>query len=152
MNPTRQGGSTIRSSSSPIAKVVTSFVGVESMTRQDQAALVNINNIYKKTQQGQMPLASSKLPTFGDFSDVGTYDVILERIQEATDAFYALPSETRAEYNNDPKVYYEKVTEQAKADYDAGQLAKAKLAEKEAYSKKVAEAKELLGINEEKDT
>ena len=151
MNPTRIGSQVIRSSATPIDKVVTSFVGVESMTRQDQAELVNINNIYKKTQQGQFPLASSKMPTFGEFFDVGTYDVILEKIQEAKDAFFALPSETRAEYNNDPTVYYEKVTAEAKANYDAGEAAKAKLAEKEAYAKKVAEAKDLLGIDDEKD-
>lgn len=118
MNPNRIGAPEhlFRSASTPISRVTTSFEGVESMTRQDQAEACNINNIYRKTQQGQLSLMSNKAPTFGDFSDVGTYDTILESINEANEAFMALPSEVRKLYNNDPEMYYEKVTEGAIAD------------------------------------
>ncbi|AXL15380.1 internal scaffolding protein [Microviridae sp.] len=149
MNPTRDGSLTFRSAVSPICRIQTSFVGVDSMTRQDQAEMVNINNIYRKTQQGQLSLVASTPPTFGDFSDVGTYDSILESISKAKEAFMALDSETRKEYGNDPAIYYEKVTTEARAKYDAGIAAKAKLQEKEDYAKKVAEAKSLLGLKEE---
>lgn len=119
MNPTRTGSSAPRSAATPIERIQTSFVGVVSMTRQDQADMVNINNIYKKTQQGQLSLSSHKAPTFGDFSDVGTYDVILESINAADEAFMELPSDVRKEFNNDPALYYEKITDGAIADAKA---------------------------------
>ncbi|AXL15527.1 internal scaffolding protein [Microviridae sp.] len=149
MNPTRSGGIEVRTAQSPITRYQTSFIGVESMTRQDQAEMVNINNIYKKTQQGQLSLVSGTPPTFGDFSDVGSYDVILEAINNAQEAFMDLPSEVRKEYNNDPAVYYEKVTAEAQSSYDKAQSEKALRLKAENEAKAVTDAKSLLGIENE---
>ncbi|AXL14508.1 internal scaffolding protein [Microviridae sp.] len=149
MNPTRSGGIEVRTAQSPITRYQTSFIGVESMTRQDQAEMCNINNIYKKTQQGQLSMVSGKAPTFGDFSDVGTYDVILESISAAQEAFMELPSDVRKEFNNDPAQYYEKVTEGAIADAKA--KAQALKAEKQAAAEAQAlsDAQALIAKNEQ---
>ena len=151
MNPTRKGVNSFRSTATPIERVQTSFIGVDSLTRQDQAEMVNINNIYRKTQQGQLTLVASTPPTFGDFSDVGTYDTILETMNAAQEAFMALPSEVRKEYNNDPSVYYEKVTQKASEDAKAKAQAIATKEKAEAYQKQIAEAKSLLGLENESD-
>ena len=151
MNPTRTGEFLIRSALSPVPRYQTSFKGVESMTSREQKDLVNINNIYAKTQRGEIVLGASVLPTFGDFSDQGTYDEILQRITEAKDAFFALPSEVRKQYNHDPETYYKEVMKEAKDNYDAGIAAKEALQAKEDKAKEIARARELLGINEDKD-
>ncbi|AXL15531.1 internal scaffolding protein [Microviridae sp.] len=151
MNPTREGSTVFRSALSSIDRVQTSFIGVDSMTRQDQADMVNINNIYRKTQQGQMSLVASKAPTFGDFSDVGTYDQILESISSAKEAFQDLPSDVRKEYNNDPALYYEKVTNKVSEDAKAKAEALAAKEKASAYQKQIAEAKSLLGLQNESD-
>ena len=78
----------------------------ESMTRQDQADAVNINKIYAKTQRGEIVLANNVMPTFGDFSNIQSYDSMLESIMEAEEAFMQLPSEERAKYGHDPANYY----------------------------------------------
>ncbi|AXL15535.1 internal scaffolding protein [Microviridae sp.] len=151
MNPTREGETLFRSALTPIARIQTSFIGVESMARQDQAEMVDINNIYRKTQAGQMSLVASTPPTFGDFSDVGTYDQILESISSAKEAFQNLPAEVRKEYNNDPAVYYEKVTTKLSSDAEAKAKAIAIKEKAEAYEKQIAEAKSLLGLQNESD-
>ncbi|AXL14513.1 internal scaffolding protein [Microviridae sp.] len=151
MNPTRNGSTTHRSVASPIERIQTSFIGVDSLTRQDQAESCNINNIYRKTQQGQLSLVASTPPTFGDFSDVGSYDTILESISAAKEAFMDLPSEVRKEYNNDPSVYYEKVTSEAASNAKAKAQAIDAQEKAQAYQKRIAEAKSLLGLQNESD-
>ena len=109
----------------PLERLQTVIRG-ESMTRQDQADEVNINHIYDKTQRGEIVLASGVMPTFGDFSQEITYDVALEKIMEAEEAFASLPAIERKKYGNDPRNYYEsvmsdaekKVKAQAKAEAD----------------------------------
>ncbi|AXL15384.1 internal scaffolding protein [Microviridae sp.] len=147
MNPTRSGAVEARSACDPIARVVTSFIGVDSMTRQDQADMVNINNIYQKTQQGTLSLVAKNPPTFGDFTDVGTYDVVLEAINKAQDAFMALPSDVRKQYNNDPKVYYEETMKDAVSTAEANALAKADAEKAEADAKALADAQALVSKN-----
>lgn len=148
MNATRQGANYFRRSSDPIERLQTIMTGTVSLTRQDQAEMVNINNIYQKTQQGSLTLVSGNPPTFGDFSDIGNYDQILETISTARQAFMDLPSETRKLYNNDPAVYYEKVTNEA-TEADLKIKAKA-TQEKQALAHKnsIIEAKKLLNIDE----
>lgn len=151
MNPTRTGANEhplFRTAASAINRVLTSFEDVESLTRQDQAEMVNINNIYKKTQQGSLSLVASNPPTFGDFSDVGTYDQILETISEAKEAFMALPSEVRKEYNHDPSIYYEKITAERSKQEEETQNALLLESQAEAHKKSVTKAKKLLNIEE----
>ena len=116
----------------------------ESMTRQDQADEVNINHIYDKTQRGEIVLASGVMPTFGDFSQDITYDVALDKIIEAEDAFRSLPAAERKKYGNDPRNYYESVM----SDVEKKAKAKAQAqADKEASEKLEADkskARELL--------
>ena len=109
----------------------------ESMTRQDQADLCNINVIYKKTQRGEIVLASEVMPQYGDFSNVNSYDRMLEMINEAEEAFLELSAEERKKYNHDPAEYYRRKHEEASALVD-------KLAKEEAdFEKSLADKKAL---------
>lgn len=126
-----------------LCPVRTEVVG-ESMTRQDQAELVNINNIYAKTQRGEIVLASSVMPEYGEFDQIDSYDTALEKIMAAEDAFMELDSKTRKEYNNDPSVYYEKTMEQLHADYKAEQTKEAYEAAQQKAADKLEAAKKLV--------
>lgn len=152
MNPSRLGSDAnyFRDASTPLKKFTTNFDGVESLTRQDQAHACNINNIYKKTQQGQLSLVSTKAPVFGDFTDVGSYDVVLETINKANEQFMSLPSDVRAKFNNDPSTYYERTVGGAIADVKAAALEdeKRRIAERDA--KRLKDARELVAKNDKK--
>lgn len=115
---------------SPLHRVQTSFEGINSLTHQDAAEHVNINNIYRKTQLGQLPIGSSKMPDYGDFSNVESYDTALDVIRRAEEAFMDLPADIRKKYNNDPQEYYEKTLSDAQQHVEI-QQAKA-MEEKEA--------------------
>lgn len=116
----------------------------ESMTRQDQADEVNINHIYEKTQRGEIVLASGVMPTFGDFSQELTYDVALERIMEAEEAFQSLPAAERKKYGNDPRNYYDSVMSNAEEKVKAEAKAEADKEASEKLELKKAEARDLL--------
>ncbi len=150
MNPNREGYAEnyFRSAATPIARVQTKFVGVESMTRQDQAEACNINNIYKKTQLGQLSLMANKAPTFGDFSSVGSYDTMLESINEANEAFMALPSDIRKQYNNDPEQYYNEVVSGTIADLAAKEEEEAKAKAAAAEQVNLEKARALVAKHE----
>lgn len=76
-----------------------------SKTHQSFAKEADINNImskYKKTGVLVDPLLinSTRMPRFGDFSDLKDYSVVFNRIQEAQSDFMTLPASTRAKFNN----------------------------------------------------
>ena len=139
----RTGKISSRSYADGIDRVITKVVG-ESMTRQDQAAEVNINNIYAKTQRGEIVLASQVMPDFGDYSQVDSYDSMLERIMEAEEAFMELPALERKKYDHDPAKYYESKLEEAKGIIKDANTKEAKQKAKAEHDEKVQQAKELL--------
>lgn len=130
-------------------RITNSFAGIDSMTRQDGAEMVNINNIVRKTQLGQIPIGSNKLPQYGDFSMALTYDQALNRIMEAKDAFMELPAEERKQYGHDPERYYmeklqeaQEQAEELQRDQDAEFAAKS-------HQKALQDARALLGQSTE---
>lgn len=131
-----------------LCPIKTDIIG-DSMTRQDQAEMVNINNIYAKTQRGEIVLGSTTKPTFGDFSDNGTYDVMLETIMAAEDAFMELPASERKKYNHDPAVYYEKTMEDATSQYTEQQKHEANERAKAKKAAEVEKARKLVKENPE---
>lgn len=116
----------------------------ESMTRQDQADMVNINKIYAKTQRGEIVLAKDTMPTFGDFTNPLTYDLMLEKIMEAEDAFMQLPSEERAKYAHDPRNYYEEVHKEALSAKTKEEEGLAREEEEKRQQQAIADAEKLL--------
>lgn len=81
----------------------------ESKTHQSYLKECDINNImakYKKTGFFYDP--SKKLtprkPMFGDFSGVGDFAGVLNRINQINNDFLRLPAATRAKFDNDPSV------------------------------------------------
>ena len=123
----------------------------ESMTRQDQADLCNINKIYARTQRGEIVLASSVMPTFGDFSNIKSYDQMLESIHEAEDAFMSLSSEERAKYKHDPAYYYAQKLQEASDAIEAEKEAQVAKEAKAAEEAKLNEARELLKKQQNSD-
>lgn len=139
----RKGTLNPRSYANGLDRMQTVIVG-ESLTRQDQADLVNINKIYAKTQRGEIVLASDVMPEFGDFSNIDSYDVMLEKINEAEEAFMLLPSSEREKYDHDPAKYYQGKFEEATQELSKQAAKDKEKEEKEKHAKKVQQAKDLL--------
>lgn len=116
----------------------------ESMTRQDQAHLADINVIYAKTQRGEIVLASQRMPEFGDFSDVNSYDVMLEKINEAEDAFMSLSAEERKKYDDSPAEYYARKMKEAQESFDGKAKAKLEKEKREKEEQELEHAKSLV--------
>lgn len=77
----------------------------ETLTQQNTAEETDINYIVATfTRTGILPQAQI-LPTYGDFSGVSDYREALELIQEADNAFNALPADVRAHFDNNPALY-----------------------------------------------
>lgn len=133
----------VRKYGDALAALPTEIVG-ESMTRQDMAEACNINVIYAKTQRGEIVLSSNVMPEFGDFTQLDSYDVALEKIMEAEEAFASLPAKVRRLYNDDPKTYYDKMLEEAQGKYDAKAAEEAAQSKKKAQEQAKADARELL--------
>lgn len=80
-----------------------SFEGEVSLTKQSEAEACDINNIMKKyTETGIPPAADGRVPQYGDFSTMETFQEALEIVSHAKSQFYSMDAETRAEFQNDP--------------------------------------------------
>lgn len=80
----------------------------KTLTKQSFANETNINKImarYKKT--GQFPHPDSRTAMYGDFSAVNTYQQAIHKITEADDLFASMPSDLRAQFNNDAGAFLE---------------------------------------------
>lgn len=77
-----------------------------SMTKQAFKDEVNINNIVARYTPEMLnrPLSDDN---FGDFSDVPDLHAMYERIENAKESFYMLPSKVRMRFENDPLAFIE---------------------------------------------
>lgn len=88
-------------------RVQISFKGdskfTKSRTKQNFAKECDINVILKKyKKQGvSIPIGMDPNATFGDFSDIGDYQTMFARLEEANKMFMSLPAETRYKFGND---------------------------------------------------
>lgn len=84
------------------------FIG-ESRTKQSFAKEANINNImkrYNKTGFYTDPaIAPTRKPMFGDFSGQVDFQSVQQRISTAYQEFEKLPSDIRAQFDNDPGLF-----------------------------------------------
>lgn len=88
------------------AHPVTIIDGV-SMTQQQYRDECDIDTILRRYKVGQPLPATSRVGSYGDFTDFGDYQSCLERVRKADEDFASLPASLRARFGNDPVAYYQ---------------------------------------------
>lgn len=79
----------------------------EILVKQCFAEECDINNIVNRFQRnGCFPLSDVR-GVYGDFSEIGTYQDALIKIQEADEMFDSLPAQVRAKFDNDTAKFLE---------------------------------------------
>lgn len=74
----------------------------EQLTQQQFKDETDINVLLQRFAiTGQMP-QGVRMPTYGDFTDVGNFQEALEALAGAQDAFMQMPAEVRDRFANDP--------------------------------------------------
>ncbi len=77
-----------------------------SRTKQSFKKEANINTIMKRYEQtGNLPEIAGRIPQYGDFSNVGTYQEALHQVEAGRQAFMALPAAIRDLVQNDPALF-----------------------------------------------
>ena len=90
--------------------------GGVSMTDPQYKKDCDMNEILKRYKvTGQLPTKPVP-PSFGDFTNVDSYDKVFSMVEAAKDQFAALPSEIRDRFGNDPKAYCNFVMDPANVD------------------------------------
>lgn len=74
----------------------------ESLTKQAFAEEADINTIVKRFGIGEQIPQDVRMPTFGDFTAIGTFHEAMNAIAQANEAFDAMPASVRARFRNDP--------------------------------------------------
>lgn len=75
----------------------------ESLTQQSDLKDSDINIIMAKyVQTGQLPKINSERPEGGDYTQVGDYREMLDKLKETKAQFDALPAHIRKRFGNDP--------------------------------------------------
>lgn len=84
-----------------------------SLTAKDQAE--DVNDLVKKFGiTGKMP-TTMRMPQFGDFTEVGTYQECLEAVKDAQNEFMKLPAVIRERFNHDPEELLQFVSDEKNA-------------------------------------
>lgn len=74
----------------------------EVKTDQSYKKSCDINNIVTQFMKTGVLPSSSKMPQYGDFTEVPTLEASFDVVQTAREAFYSLPSDIRKLLDNDP--------------------------------------------------
>ena len=90
----------------------------ESLTQQHMAAECDINNILDNWEKnGVLPThVNQAVGEYLDIGEVGDYQTSLNIVKAAQDSFMLLPSQIRAQFDNDPGVFYNFVSDPKNAD------------------------------------
>lgn len=84
----------------------------ESLTVQSQTEDADINvMMYRFGITGKFP-QNPRIPSYGDYTDVGDYRTALERLKAADEAFMEYPAQFRARFDNDPQRFLEFVSDE----------------------------------------
>ena len=84
-----------------------------SLAQQHQKNDADINEIVRRFGlTGELPV-STRLAEYGDFTGIGDYHASLNAVHAAQEAFYALPAELRAKFDNDPGKLLDFVNDEA---------------------------------------
>ena len=88
-----------------------------SMTKQAFREECDMNRIMARYElTGQIEHVSSKQPIYGDFSQFADYQTMLGKVNQAAEAFEALPSELRKELKYDPQNLFSWIKDPANKD------------------------------------
>lgn len=95
---------------------VSDLTGLEckdpSLTQQHMKDDCDINTIVERFGvTGQLPVAPSYAPTYGDFTGIVDYRQALDRVIEADRAFMNLPAKIRERFDNDPALFVDFVSD-----------------------------------------
>lgn len=77
----------------------------ESMTQKGDAAEADINVIMKRYQPGAPLPQVTQQPIYGDFTEIGDYRSMVEKINAANEAFNQVPAHIRRRFGNDPQEF-----------------------------------------------
>lgn len=88
-----------------------------SLVRQEFKTESDINWIMQRYQRtGVLDSVSALQGVFGDVSDLGEYQTMLDTVNAASDAFYGLPAKIRKMFDNDPSQLLAFVQDPANTD------------------------------------
>lgn len=74
-----------------------------SLTQQNQKEEADINTIIRRFGlTGHLP-ENPRMPSYGDYTGIGTYQEALNAVKQADAAFMALPAEMRYRFENNPE-------------------------------------------------
>lgn len=97
----------IKMSDKEVRKKNAIYFDKPSLTKQNFKESCDVNYILKKYQKtGILPLAD-KVPMWGDFSNVKSYQESMNIVMKAEAQFSALPSNIRKRFGNDPSQFLE---------------------------------------------
>jgi len=81
--------------------------GGESRTKQSFKDECDINVIVRRFGVTGVAPGTTKVPMYGDFSDVGDFSTCVDRMMQAQANFDTLPSDVRRRFRNDPQEFLE---------------------------------------------
>lgn len=126
----------------PILESDVDFSNTVSLTKQSDAVDCDVNVLFKRFERtGQLPNMIVRDATYGDFSNVPTYQEAVEVVRRADEQFQALDVSLRNRFDNDPSKFLAFVTDPANVDSleEMGLLKPEVVAQREADRKKAAD-------------
>lgn len=88
-----------------------------SLTEQQWKDHNNVSVLMQTYTQTKDPSIFQRTKAFyGDYTNIGDYESCLNQVIEAKESFDSLPSDLRAKFRNDPRKFYEFVTDPANQD------------------------------------
>lgn len=92
------------------------YTGSETKVIQSAKDECDINTIVRNFGiTGQLP-PNTRVPRYGDFSEVTDYRSAMQAVREAEESFMAMPARVRAQFDNDPQKFLEFVENPANGD------------------------------------
>lgn len=76
-----------------------------SLTQQSEKEEADINTIIRKFGLSGVLPQSVRMPSYGDFTGVSTYQEALNQVIAAQASFMAMPADIRSRFNNDPEKF-----------------------------------------------
>lgn len=101
----------------PVVASDLSFEGDKGVTKQSDAKDCDINAIFKRYERtGQLPDMIVRDGSYGDFSEVPTYQEALNIVIRAKEQFMALDAGVRNRFDNDPAKFLAFATDEKNYD------------------------------------
>ena len=88
----------------------------ETMTIQSSIEECDINTIIERFGLGYRMPESNRIPMYGDFDGIDSYQEALAALRQAGESFDALPAKVRRRFGNDPAEFVEFMMNDANRD------------------------------------